>query len=335
MDSNTSPNNMPKPEDADDINALESLEAPSTIDATPPVSPEQAANTATITPDKLPKKTLRERLARFNLYLLLFIFIVLIAISVTVITYLTSKKAEKTSVITSQTLDKKALDQIANSSATVGDPKQLLSVQSNAVFAGKVLIRDALEVAGGLQTSGPVNFSDLTVSGRTNLNDTQVSKNLSVAGDLTVQGGLTLQKSVQVNGNGTFTGTISAAQLTISALQLNGDLTLTHHITAGGPTPSRSNGPALGSGGTSSVNGSDTSGTVSINTGSGAPAGCFVSIVFAQKYNSVPHVTVTPVGADAGTLNYYVTRTTAGFNICDATAPPAGASFAFDYFVVD
>lgn len=284
---------------------------------------------------KPPKKSLKQKLARYNIYLLIFIFIIIIAIGITVLTYFASKKADTKSTISSQTLDKKALDQLANTNATVGDPKQILSVQSNAVFAGKVLVRDTLEVAGGIQVTGPVTLSGLTVSGKTNLDETQVSKNLAVASDLGVQGGVTIQKSLQVTGTGTFSGALSAAQITVTAIQLNGDLVLTHHLTIGGPSPGRTSGAALGSGGSASVSGSDSSGTATINTGSGALAGCFITVTFAQKFNNVPRVIVTAVGSDAGALAYYVTRTTNSFNICDATAPPAGASFAFDYFVVD
>lgn len=326
-----------KPADAsaedDEIDALESPEASPTgvIDAT-----GGAAAAAAADPDyKPPKKSLKQKLARYNIYLLIFIFIIIIAIGVTVLTYFASKKADTKSTISSQTLDKKALEQLANTNATVGDPKQVLSVQSNAVFAGKVLVRDTLEVAGGIQVTGPVTLTGLTVNGKTNLDETQVSKNLAIAGDLGVQGGLTVQKGLQVTGTGAFSGALSAPQITVTALQLNGDLVLTHHITIGGPTPSRSSGPALGSGGSASVSGSDTSGTATINTGSGAAAGCFVTVAFAQKFNGIPRVIVTPVGSDAGALNYYVTRTTSSFSICDSTAPASGASFAFDYFVVD
>lgn len=329
METNTA--NNKQDDDDDDVDSLESPDT-GVIDAT---GGKKLGGDSADEPYKLPKKKLKDKLARFNLYLLLFVFIIIVAVAVTVITYFASKKAETSATISSQTLDKKALDTLANSDATVGDPKQVLSVQSNAVFAGKVLVRDTLEVAGGIQVSGPVTLVGLTVSGKTNLDETQVSKNLAVAGDLAVQGGLTVQKSITVNGGGTFSGPLSAPQITVSNIQLNGDLILTHHIIAGGPTPNRTGGPALGSGGSASVSGSDTSGTVTINTGSGAPAGCFATINFAQKYNSIPRVNITPVGSDAGTLDYYVTRNTTSFSICDSTAPPSGASFAFDYFVVD
>jgi hypothetical protein len=118
-------------------------------------------------------------------------------------------------------------------------------------------------------------------------------------------------------------------------LQLNSDLTLTHHIVAGGGTPGRSPGSALGGGGSVTVGGSDTAGTVTINTGNAPASGCFVTVNFTQKYNSTPHVLITPVGSAAGGIAYYINRATSSFSICDATNPPSGSSFAFDYFVID
>lgn len=274
-------------------------------------------------------------LRRFNIYLLFFVFILVIAGIIVGIAYFQSKKAATTSTLKTQNLTQSTLEQVANSDATVGSSQEVLNVQSSAVFAGKVLVREDLEVAGSLQIGGTVALTNLAVSGSTQLGQTSISKDLSVTGDTAIQGSLSLSKSLQVNGGGTFSGAISAPQVTTTNLQLNGDLVLTHHISAGGGTPSRSNGSALGSGGSSSVSGSDTAGTVSINTGSSPAAGCFATISFTSKYNATPHVLLTPVGSNAGGLAYYVTRTTSDFSICDATAPPAGSSFSFDYFVVD
>jgi cytoskeletal protein CcmA (bactofilin family) len=270
-----------------------------------------------------------------NIYLLLFVFILLVAGVIIGIAYFQSKKQSSGGVVQSQNLSQQVLNQLASSDSQVGDAKQVLNIQSNAVFAGKVLVRDTLEVAGSIQVGGTVNLSSLRVTGDTTFSQTQIDKNLSVGGDAAIQGSVTIQKSLQVNGGGTYNGPLAAPQITTSVFQLNGDLTLTHHIIGGGPSPSRSNGPALGSGGSSSVSGSDTSGTLAVNTGNGTGSGCFATITFAQKYNGVPHVIVTPVGIDAGATDYYVTRTSSSFSICDASSPPAGASFSFDYFVVD
>jgi len=287
--------------------------------------------------DKEPPKPkgLKNKLRRFNLYLLLFIFILIVAGVIIAVAYFQSKKASTTSSLKTQNLTEQTLQQVANSDATVGNAQSVLNVESSAVFAGKVLIRDGLEVAGNLQIGGTVILHNITVNGTSSLGQVDVSNNLAVSGDSAIQGSETIGKSLQVNGGGSFGGPITAPQITTSNLQLNSDLVLTHHISVGGGTPNHSQGPALGGGGSATVSGSDTAGTATINTGGGPAAGCFITITFTSKYNQTPRVLITPVGSAAGAIDYYVNRDTGSFSICDATAPPAGASFGFDYFVVD
>lgn len=335
-------------------NGLESLENPttevepaaapapepstSTLESTPPPAPGDA-NAPSPSSPKPPKRPLLKRLGeRFpsvNVYMLIFVLVLVVAAVVGALAFLQSKRNNTSFNISSQTLDQKALEQLANSDATIGSSSQVLNVQSSAIFAGKVLIRDTLEVAGGLQIGGNLSLAGVTVSGSSSFGQVQVSKNLTVIGDTALQGVLTVQKSLNVSGGGTFSGPLSAPQLTVTSLQLNGDLLLNHHLTAGGANPSRSNGSALGSGGTSSVSGSDTSGSISINTGSGASAGCFITVSFASRFNSTPRVLLTPVGSGAASINYYVNRSTSSFSVCAANTPPSNSSFAFDYFILD
>ncbi len=281
------------------------------------------------------KPPLLKRLVRgVNIYLLIFIFLLIIAGVIATIVYLSSKKAADDTVPT-QTLSQDALKSLATSDVTVGQPKQVLQVQSNAVFAGKVLVRDSLEVAGTIQVGGSLNVPGITVSGNSIFEEIQINKGLSVAGDTSVQGQLTVAKNITAGGGATFGGAVSAPQINVNTLQLNGNLTLTKHIAAGGATPSRTNGNALGSGGTTAVGGSDIAGNININTGSGPSAGCFVTVNFAQRYNSTPRVIVTPIGSGAASVGYYVNRTTTNFSVCASQAPPANTSFGFDYFIVE
>jgi hypothetical protein len=271
-------------------------------------------------------------LRHFNIYLLLFILVVIVAIVVAVVSYLYNKsQSENNTTIKTQSLTQDALDQLANSDVTVGDAKQVLSVQSNAVFAGKVLVRDTLEVAGGLQVGGSLTLTGIKVAGTSTFDNVQITKDLAVSGNTSIQGQLNVQKSLGVNGGGTFNGPVSATQITTGSLQLAGDLTLTHHIAAGGATPSRSNGTALGGGGTVSLSGSDTAGSITINTGSSPAPGCFLTVNFTTKFNSTPHIVVTPVGSAAGGLAYYINRSTSNFSVCTNSAAPGGATFGFDY----
>jgi cytoskeletal protein CcmA (bactofilin family) len=282
-----------------------------------------------------PKEPLWRRTKRkLNIYLLLFILLLIVSGSIVVVTYLANKKSSQTTIKT-QTLSQDTLDQLATTDVTVGDPKQVLSVQSNAVFAGKVLIRDSLDVAGTIQVGGSLSVPGITVSGNSVFEQIQVNKSLSVQGDTSVQGQLAVQKNLTVAGGGTFGGAISAPTITVNSLQLSGTLTITRHVAVGGTTPGRTNGSALGSGGTTAVSGSDTAGSINVNTGSGASAGCFLTVNFTQKYNSTPRVIVTPIGSAAGSVGFYVDRTTSNFNVCAANTPLSNSSFGFDYWIIE
>lgn len=324
----------------EDSNSLESSGSTSSLEASDSNSLEggDAANTGKIVdaaPTALKQGSFAQRLIRsVNIYLLLFIFLIVVAGAIVLITFLASKKTN-TNTVKTQSLSQDTLKQLATSDVTVGQPKQVLNVQSNAVFAGKVLIRDSLEVAGPIQVGGSLSVPGITVSGNSIFEQIQVNKNLNVQGDTSIQGQLAVQKGLSVAGGATFGGSISAPAITVNTLQMNGSLTLTRHIIIGGANPDRDNGTALGSGGTTALSGSDTAGSINVNTGSGPVAGCFLTVNFTQKYNTTPNVNVTPIGSNAALVGYYVNRSTTSFSVCAANNPPANASFGFDYFIVE
>lgn len=313
-------------------NSLESSESTSSLEA-----PASAQDTGKIVDKPLAgakQPPLKRILKHLNVYLLLFILLLLIAGGIVIATWVASKNADKTRVET-QSLSNDTLKQLATNDVTVGQPKQVLSVQSNAVFAGKVLIRDSLEVAGPIQVGGALNIPGITVSGNSIFETIQINKTLNVAGDTALQGQLSVQKNLSVAGTGTFGGNLSAPTVTTNSLQLNGNLSLTKHLAVGGATPGRTNGDALGGGGTVAVSGSDIGGSININTGSNPPAGCFTTVTFTQRYNTTPRVNVTPIGQAAGSLGYYVNRSATNFSVCASNSPPSNASFGFDYFIVE
>lgn len=321
------------PEQADSTSSLESSPDNNSLEST-----SDASNTGKIVDKASTKKekvSVVQRIQKHvNVYLLLFIFLLVVAGAIILVTFLASKK-QQSNTIQTQSLSDDTLKQLATTDVTVGEPKQILSVQSNAVFAGKVLIRDSLEVAGPIQVGGSLSVSGITVSGNSIFEQLQVNKSLSVQGDASVQGKLSVQNSLSVAGGATFGGSISAPAISVNSLQLNGNLTLTRHFAVGGATPSRSAGSALGGGGTVAVSGSDIAGSININTGSGPGAGCFVTVNFVTRYNSTPYVVVTPIGSGAAGLNFYVNRNTSSFSVCTTNNPPATSSFGFDYFIVE
>lgn len=271
-----------------------------------------------------------------NIYFLAFLLIIVVAIAFTAISYLNSQKAPAEPTIANQPLTQDALKQLANTDASVGSTNQTLTIQGNAIIAGQSLIRGALNVAGNIQTSGSIQAAGLTISGTTNLGATQANS-IQVAADAAVQGNTTL-RNLSVGGSASFSGAVTASQITTSRLILSGNavLTIPNHIGFTGPSPTRTiNSTVLGGGGTASVNGSDTTGTININTGNNPSAGCFARINFNQAFTAQPHVIVSPVGQTAGKLNYYVDRDKAGFSLCTSNAATANQVFAFDYFVTN
>lgn len=333
------------PQSDEDIDSLESPETQS--DSASPAGASQSATTSaaagsdgSATPATGPgkKQKLGERfqgiVTHLNIYLLIFILMVVVAAGFVFVSLQRNKKELATPELTIQELTQEDLEKINETEAKVGDPKQTLTIESNSIFSGAVLVRGSLDVAGAIKVGGALNLPGITVSGTSSFDQIAANKAV-IAGDATVQGTLSVQKNLTLAGGATFGGPISAPQITAQSIHLTSDLNITRHIDAGGPTPGKTDGTALGAGGTSSVGGTDTAGTVTINTGGSPSVGCFVTINFANKFNSTPHVVITPVGSAAAALNYYINRNTTSFSICTTNAAPPGQNFAFDYIVID
>lgn len=277
---------------------------------------------------------LKKLFGSMNIYLVLFVLILIIA-GVIVALAFSQNKTKNNTIPSSEGLSNSTLQQLANSDATVGGPKEILNVESNAVFAGKVLVNQSLSVGSGLQVSGDVGLNNLNVSGNTQLQAADVLKDLTVGGNLDLNGSATVNQNLQVGGSGSFSGSLSASSVTASSLQINGELVLNHHVSVGGGSPSSSPGSALGTGGTASISGSDTAGAISLHIGGGPAAGCFINVMFNQTYNQTPYIVVSPIGSSAAGLEYYVNSSSTGFSLCSGNAAPAGSAFSFDYFIVE
>lgn len=331
-------------------NGVDSLESPTTVVAPAAIGADESQNAAAGNSPAMPipaasaatpngpvthESLLRRAIHHINIYMLLFVLVLIVAGATAVVFYLKANNGTAGNTPPPQTLSQSTLDQLSSSDVTVGEPKHTLSVQSNAVFTGDVLVRSNLQIAGTLQVGSDLAINGIRVTGNSTFDDVQVTKSLAVTGNESIQGQLNVKQGLDVDGTGTFLGALSAPSLSVGSLQLSGDLDLTRHIAAGGGTPARSNGAALGGGGTVSVSGSDTAGSVTINTGGNPGPGCFVTVAFTTKFNATPHVVVTPVGSAAAGLSYYINRSTSNFSICTTTSAPAGATFGFDYLAFD
>lgn len=279
---------------------------------------------------------IKQFLRRMNIYFLFFVLVVIIVAAIAVVNYLNSQKEPPAANISTQPLTQAALKQLANTDASVGNTNQTLTIQGNAVIAGQTLARGDMSVAGTLQSGGSFTAPNMTISGTSNLGTAQMNT-LQVASNAAIQGAMTI-RDLNVAGTSSFSGAMTASQITVTNLTIsgNGVLSVPNHISfSSGPTPGISRGNALGNGGSVSINGSDTSGTINVSTGGSAQPGCYANINFHQAFSGQPRVTIGPNGYGAGVSQYYVgnlSRT--GFQICAAT-PPSSQSFAFDYFVAN
>jgi fibronectin-binding autotransporter adhesin len=164
---------------------------------------------------------------------------------------------------------------------------------------------------------------DQSISG--NLN---VSGNATIGGDLTVAGTTTTQALV-VKGS----ATIASLTVTGSA-HFKSDITIDGHIITAGGQPTAQIQSAGGAGETVTVSGTDSTGTITITTGSNPAAGALAKILFSKTYGAAPHIVLSPSNDNAAALHYYKGATSLTdfiFNALDAPAP--NTTYNFDYFV--
>jgi len=301
-----------------------------------PIAPESdtAATKADTTPVKKPGG-FKQLLKHFNVYFLLFLLLIVIAGVIIFVSYLNGKKTTPAASVTNQTLTQSELKQLANSDATVGGSGQTITIQGDSVFDGQVLMRGNLEIAGTLQLGSSLNVAQLTVSGTSNLADTQTNT-LQVSGTSVFQGLATIQNGMDVGGNSSIDtatiGTLTASKIILSN---TAQLQIPNHIGFNGSAAPRVSAQSGLGGGSTSISGSDTSGTITVNTGSNPQSGCMAGVTFNQAfYSTKPNVIISLVSSSPINLEYYASNpSTTSFSVCSANAPPANQQFAFSYFI--
>lgn len=248
------------------------------------------------------------------------------------------------------TISQAALDKVGVNRSSVGDSGLELIVTPDARFSNDVTIGGNVSVAKDLKLNSKFSASDanlgqlqagntsvnqLNVSGEASLSNLTMRGNLQVAGQTRLQGPVTISQLLTVNNNVGIAGSLSVGgalstnNLAVRSLTITSTLTIGGHIITSGQAPGVSAGGGVGNNGTVSISGNDAAGTVAINTGTGAGGGLMASITFRNKYSNIPHVVVTPIG-NVG--NFYISRSSTGFNIFVGNALPPG-SYAFDFII--
>ncbi len=243
--------------------------------------------------------------------------------------------APKTNITTLSPEDIAKLGQIGSD---LGSSGQTLNIGANSLFRGKVDVGGDLSIGGHLNANGPVTLSQLNITGSTAATGLSVGSNLAVTGNTTLQqsltvGGLaTLSGGLNVGGAAGF-NSLNASSIAVRTIRISGPLTISHLATQG-PTPAFVTGTAVGGGGTASISGNDTAGTLNFNTGNSPPAGVLGTITFRAGYGATVHVLLSPLTGSAASTPAYVTRNGGGFQVkTDAAPPGSGAVLSYDYFV--
>ncbi|HEX3082169.1 MAG TPA: hypothetical protein VHQ86_02860 [Candidatus Saccharimonadia bacterium] len=246
------------------------------------------------------------------------------------------KKPPATSSNNVTTLTPDEINRLGQVGTSLGGNGQTLNIGADTIIRGKTDISGDLSVGGHFSANGPVTLSELNISGSTAVTGLNVGSNLNVSGTALFQKGLTVTGLATVSGNLSVSGTASITSINATSLSVR-DLTITgplliSHITTQGPPPTLTAGTAVGGGGTVSISGNDTAGTVNFNIGSSPPAGVLGTITFRAAYGTTVHVQLTPLSGAAASTPAYVTRSAAGFTV-HTDSPPAAGTLSFDYLV--
>lgn len=218
-------------------------------------------------------------------------------------------------VINTQSLDNGTLNKLTTQAGS-SPVKQQLTITPDTIFKNNV------QVQGSLKTD-----KDLDVGG-----------NLAIKGTTTLQGAVGINSNLAVSGSLSVGGVLSAASLNVgslgvSTINISGSLNFGGHLVPGGATPA-SKPSVAASGGSVSISGNDTAGTITINIGNGSLlAGELAIISFRTAFATTPKVQLTPINSTASTLNYYATRSPTFFTVDSSSVPETGASYVFDYLI--
>jgi hypothetical protein len=229
----------------------------------------------------------------------------------------THKPAPTQVTINTQSLDAGTLTKLTNQ-AGAAKAKQELVISPDTVFKNTVVAHDSVKTDKGLAVTGV-----LDVGGSSNLQGSVV-----IGGNLAVRGALSVAGTVSADS-------LNVGALAVTSLTATGNLTFAGHLVPSGVTPTVDSAIAA-AGGSTSINGNDTSGTIVITTGSGAlVAGEMAVVHFRSGYKTTPKVQLTPVNTSAATIGYYASRSPGFFTIDIASAPAANTVYAFDYLITE
>ncbi|HJP96740.1 MAG TPA: hypothetical protein VJ843_05235, partial [Candidatus Saccharimonadales bacterium] len=149
---------------------------------------------------------------------------------------------------------------------------------------------------------------------------------LNVSGDAAINN-LTVSR-VTVSGDASVAGTLTAGSITTGTITING------HIITGGNVPSVQLQAAAGQDATISIQGNDSSGMISVVTGTNASADDLAKLTFATPYTAAPRVVLTPIGKTSAQAVGYVDQVDANGFMIGVTNAQNNQTYVFSYQVM-
>ena len=241
-----------------------------------------------------------------------------------------------------------------------------IDTQNGRVGIGKTTPAYKLDVAGGdvnLSNGRSLRYSGSQVLSVNGDGSTVALTNFNAGGEVSVQSasfvvqdsGATHQSLlIDSSGAATFSNRVdsgtafqiqnAANSATILAVDTTNrivtvtNLAVTQHIITSGSTPGIAAGAAACTTPTVSVSGNDTSGTITVTTGTGcAASGPLATLTFANVFGAAPRVILTPGSSAALSLGAYVdnaTVSTANFTLGTNTTPANTTTYQWNYMIV-
>jgi hypothetical protein len=201
-----------------------------------------------------------------------------------------------------------------------------------AVQEQQAMITDAQSRLSSLENSiqpASNNILDLTNGGT-------IQGNLNVVGNLNVTGPVTM-KSLTVTDDVVIAGNLTVQNVTVANITING------HIITAGNAPVATAGTAAGTEDTQNnipapqvtIEGNDTSGTITIVAGANTATGTLVEVNFDKQFTKTPKVVLTAGNEKTSEIRFFRSAETGKFLINLKDAPQANQTYQFDYFVVE
>jgi hypothetical protein len=142
---------------------------------------------------------------------------------------------------------------------------------------------------------------------------------------------------IQDGGSANLVNATISGTLEVKGLLKVADIEVSGHIITRGNTPIIVAKDGTGTGATVSIDGNDTSGTITINTGNGAAAGELAQITFAKAFGAKPRVILSASNDKAAKLQVFKSASSTGF-VLKATdgagAPSDSTAYEFDYQIM-